>query len=482
MLQKLKENKHYLILFLIALSAFFLLPITGPFQKLSVQFMVSDYFNFAKSMLQGNLLYVDLYDHKGIVLFLLYFIPVLISNTSYLGVFFVEGLVSIGVVLSCWRYCSYRYSKNTALIITSLTVLTLHVSFFQPMLNTEPISLIIVFLLLRYIEDKGYLDYSKRAYILFGFAFSVVFWMKYSLVLTIFPFWLFICIESVKNKKLVMFIKRCFISASVFGIITAFIFGYFAYHNALNTMLNTYFGTIEPEFCLIKGHVIEITLTMLFLLGLFGIVFNWKKYKHEKFFFILFLLVYLLTNCLASGPDAYTCSFMIFFLPMFLPDLLQIQKVKTLVLLLYLCSLVLTWTILYKVQTKQEYTDIEQIAKQYQITNEDILYLCEDAGFGVYFKEGFLYKYQWKPTRVSYDKNEECYEQTMTWLKNKDFPYVLVSKYDWEHEISEEMLESKHPLAMVILMAKENYQPIENISIYQGAIQNELYLCAPVTK
>ena len=479
MLQKCKKNYHYIILGLIALSAFFLLPTTGPFQKLSVQFMVSDYFNFAKSMLQGDLLYVDLYDHKGIILFLLYFIPVLISNTSYYGVFIIEGLISVGVVLACWRYCSYRHNKNTALIATALTIMTLHISFFQPMLNTEPICLIIVFLLLRYIEDKSYLNYSIRAYLLFGLAFSVVFWMKYSLVLTIFPFWLYICMKSVKNKTIGLFIKRCCLSGLVFVGITSCIFGYFAYHNALSAMINTYFGTIEPELCFIKGHIIEITLGMLLMIGLLGIVSNWKNYKHEKFFYVLFVIIYLLTNCVAAGPDAYTCCFVVFFLPMFLPDLWKVKKLNIIASLLFIGTLLLTGCILYKVQTKQDYTDIEKIAKQYEISNEDILYLCEDAGFGIFYEEGFLYKYQWKPTRVAYDKNEECYESTMKWLKNMEFPYILVSKYDWEHDISNEMIESQHPLAMVIITAKEKYEPIETISIYQGAIQNELYLCVP---
>ena len=91
-----------MFLFLLVIFAAILLPSTSPILT-EDKCMINDYFNFAKSMLQGDVLYVDLFDHKGIFLFLLYYIPVLISDTSLVGVFVFEALVSVGIVLSCYK-------------------------------------------------------------------------------------------------------------------------------------------------------------------------------------------------------------------------------------------------------------------------------------------------------------------------------------------------------------------------------------------
>ena len=61
------------------------------------------YFTIGKGMTRGQVVYRDLYDHKGPLLFILYALGAAISDTSFIGVFALEALSLAAAVYAGWR-------------------------------------------------------------------------------------------------------------------------------------------------------------------------------------------------------------------------------------------------------------------------------------------------------------------------------------------------------------------------------------------
>ena len=76
------------------------------------------FFTVGKAMFSGKTVYLDIYEQKGIFLYFLHGIAYLISNTSFLGVYFIEVLS-----FSAFLYITYLTSRLFASKLSSLCVL-----------------------------------------------------------------------------------------------------------------------------------------------------------------------------------------------------------------------------------------------------------------------------------------------------------------------------------------------------------------------
>ena len=465
-----KIQKHHIFLVLLILFAAILLPSTSPIGFHDVKCMTNDYFNFAKSMIQGDRLYVDLFDHKGIVLFLLYYIPVLISDTSLIGVFLFEALISAGITTTCYGYLKNKNkcSKTASLIITFVTVIILKLVFSQTMLNTEPICILIAFLLLRYIDNKEYEKYKKTDYILFGLAFGLLFWMKYPMVIVLFPFWLYICIQSVRGGKTTLFIKRCFISFITVVAMSVPIMWYFLHNNIVEEMFCSYFASLNNMEWVFIGSLLEISIALISVIAIIGMIMTGKTDKTKMFFAISFICIFFLSNI--GGVRAYTASPIIVLLPMYLPDVWKGKYVRpiavgvlALIILLYMPK-----------GLHNNSSKIEELAGKYNITNDNILYLCEDLGFGTYSPDSYREKGQWLPGRITYNNDKEYYERTMKWIEEKEFQYICVTGIDFDAEISNEEYATNN-YAQIIKATQDNYEIVESF-IYNESVPVKYYV------
>lgn len=101
---KAREKKLVFPLCLL-LSAVFLLICTksSPLYPLNDWVDANIYFTIGKGMMRGHVPYLDLYDQKGPVAFLLFGLASLVSGTSFFGVYLLETLAFAGFL-----YASYR--------------------------------------------------------------------------------------------------------------------------------------------------------------------------------------------------------------------------------------------------------------------------------------------------------------------------------------------------------------------------------------
>lgn len=469
---KIKHNTNCIFLILLMLLAFLVLPNTGPFASQSVFHITNDYFNFTKSLLNGQVLYTNLYDHKGLFLFVLYIIPVLISDTSFIGVFLFEGLISAGIVLSCYKFSSYRYGNKIGLILSALVVLILKTAFPSTMLNTEPICIIILFLMLHHMDKESYKNYSIKSYIVFGLLFGVLFWMKYPMIVVLFPFWLFILYYSVKNKNTLLFVRRCFVSFLSFVVFSIPLIIYFIYHNNISKIFDVYFGKVGFEMFsfFTSGSTVEYSAFFIIILSFIGCFCVFKKI--DLYYLISLLFVFFLTN--NAGVRTYTASFLVVLIVLFIPKLFSRKIGKILCFIALPLFLLLNIPIILP-SYNDNYKTIKELSIKYEITNQNILYIGEDVGFGSFSEEPYKLKFQWYPSRIAYEDNDDGYYSILKYAKEKEFEYVAIKSYDYDYTISKDMLKTNR-FANIVFAVQQNYEVIETFE-YNDGCMTPYYLC-----
>jgi hypothetical protein len=104
------------ICFLTAAVFLFLCTKSSPLYPLNEWVDANIYFTIGKGMMHGFVPYLDLYDQKGPVAFVLYGIASLISGTSFFGVYILET-----IALSFFLFAAYRivalYTEKFALVV-----------------------------------------------------------------------------------------------------------------------------------------------------------------------------------------------------------------------------------------------------------------------------------------------------------------------------------------------------------------------------
>ncbi len=203
----------------------------------------------AKCMLRGDVLYKDVYEHKGPILYFIYCIGDILTNKSFIGVYLIE-IVLFSIYLLFTFKILRLYCENylviffmTALIaICSSSVYEirgggqceeLSIPFFA-------ISIYYALLICKANEKKTQYKYST----IIGFCFAMVFWMKYTLTGMYIGFALCILILGIKNKdvKYVLYHALSFLLGTFIGSLPVII--YFTINGGFADLWNVYFYTL----------------------------------------------------------------------------------------------------------------------------------------------------------------------------------------------------------------------------------------------
>ena len=202
------------------------------------------FFTMGKSMFQGKVLYVDLFDQKGPLLFLYYGIASLISYTTFFGVFLIE-VISFSIFLYyAYRLCRLYLKKETSLLtlpIISFLILTLPAfthggsveEFSLPMLMYSLYSMV------KFLKSGD--TKPKRSMIFInGIMAGLIATMKFTLL----GFWfawmasMFFYLLSKKEWKESILDCLIFLSGMAIPIIPWLI--YFGIHHAIGTWIESY--------------------------------------------------------------------------------------------------------------------------------------------------------------------------------------------------------------------------------------------------
>jgi hypothetical protein len=276
----------------------------SPFYHSNEEMDVNVYFTIGKSIFQGKVLYTDLFDHKGPVVYFIYGLGALISSHSFWGVFLLEILAWSLMIFAIYR--TAKFYLNIGFAYLTALLFPFFLSFFMKaggtpeefILAFECISL---YFFVSYFKEKDATIHKPHVMLIHGAMFSLVFFCKFNLAL----FWFFpisgVFLNLLLKKKFRNFAWNLLAFLSGILLVALPIFIYLSINHAFDEFYALYFES-NRKYSAIQsiGESIQLLLlriAMLFtrpfelfilpLLGIFYFPFRYINSKLGKWVFLL---------------------------------------------------------------------------------------------------------------------------------------------------------------------------------------------------
>ncbi len=420
--------------------------------------IVSDYTNFAKAMLDGKVIYRDIIDHKGLYNFLPYLFISFFDRKSmvlYTIMTYAGGILFYITCLCYMNTFSDNYRRN--IIISGLTSVLisciLSVCSPAPFYSPDTFMLCVVLFLFHYIQTGAYKRVDYRVWFVLGLFVGLNLWTKYSLLAIYGPFYCYIISRLWSQDRQKLFKAHIF---GVCGVVTVTIpvMIYCGVYSLYADMFHNYFQLIS-----VRDVMLPFVFFSLLVLFLYGLVYICVCKDEEKTFLVICSLVYL-GNVLASS--ALYVPYSTFICCALIPVVAsaRLSKCHAIIskcILIAVCALFVGANIEAFVAYDKDMYHNADIAKQYDITNDDIIYLCtEDLGFGDY-SEGGTYRYQWMPGKVRYSSiGRQIFDYQLRKIRNHEVDFVAYDIRNLEMfadvDVSAELVSNKYKMVEKLLI------------------------------
>lgn len=201
----------------------------------------------ARELLQGDVLYRDIFEVKGPYLYALYVLGLLISRETLWGVYLIEGLLFSVYLFIAYKIASlFVKSVPLCFLITAITgVISTTTDAMDGGGQCEelllPVFSMIIYVTIKYFKDT----YPKRIpaskVLLVAIGFTIIFWMKYTLAGLVLGLMLYLIVIQIQDKTIqnISYYAGLFLIGIVLGTLPIII--YFTYHNAWNFLWDAYF-------------------------------------------------------------------------------------------------------------------------------------------------------------------------------------------------------------------------------------------------
>lgn len=307
---KLIKKNYKIICFCLLISIIVLLftSCNSPLYPYNFAPDVNIYFTIGRGWLNGLIPYKDLFDQKGPLVYFIFMIAAIISQTSFIGIYILEVLsMTIFLFYAHKTICLFIDKKNSLFILPILSTLICTTYAFTSGSTAEeftlPLFMISIYYLIRYFKEE---DLSYKHYFINGLIAGLIFTIKFNLIFFWFGFMAFIFIDLIIKKE----IKKAFKAGLIFvaGMLIPFIlfniyflivggikdfyyayfyFNLFTYGNTMSIFAK--FQTSINNFiynCLTNGLII-LTLYITFLCFIQNMEI---KTKYKAAFYIIFIL------------------------------------------------------------------------------------------------------------------------------------------------------------------------------------------------
>lgn len=201
------------------------------------------YFTVGRALLKGKILYRDIFDHKGPLLYFLHSAASLISDNSFLGVWILEiicaslfGIISLKTVR---LFVSCKY--DTAAIVIGEALIYAENCLGHGDSAEElclPAIAYILYLSCKFVLDK---KIKAKEYCLLGVAVFFAFWIKYTLVSILAGAFVVLTVYAVRKGKAGQLFKGMGLAIGMFCVLTIPILIYFAANDSMKDLINVYF-------------------------------------------------------------------------------------------------------------------------------------------------------------------------------------------------------------------------------------------------
>lgn len=240
---KKKSQIDLLYCFLLAVSFLLICSKSSPLYPMNDWVDVNFIFTIGKSLNNGTILYKEVFDHKGPLLYFLNAFAAWISDTSYLGIWLLEIISITGFFFFSIKCVRLFTEKDTFLyvLLPLYALLVLTTDAFAHGGSTEELCLLpltySLYYFLKILNDK---EIEQIEHFLVGACVGFVFWTKYTILGMYIGAYLTLLIHVIIKKDIKKFLNMLKNFAG-FLIVTACIFIYFIANSALYDLWDVYF-------------------------------------------------------------------------------------------------------------------------------------------------------------------------------------------------------------------------------------------------
>lgn len=245
-MSKTNENK-FMVIYSLCIAAIFLFICTksSPLYPINDWVDSNAFFTMGKGMMNGKVLYRDLFEQKGPLLYFIHGLAYLISNDIFLGVYIFEVIFFTIFLFFCSKIINLYYDKKYSYIVLPIiSAIVLNLINFSHGDSAEefviPMLIISLYYLLKYFKYDYPNPINSKIILLNGFLAGCVLWIKYSLLGFWFGWMMMIFISSIINKKFIEGIKGCFIFFIGMFLATIPWIIYFGINGAIRDWINAY--------------------------------------------------------------------------------------------------------------------------------------------------------------------------------------------------------------------------------------------------
>lgn len=203
------------------------------------------YFTIGKGVLAGKVPFVDLYDQKGPLVYFLYAIAALISDTSFIGVYVLEALSFATFLYFSYKLVGLYVEDNAFLAVPVLGALVLSAMSISHGGSLEEFCLApfmySLYRLMRYFRTEAADGMPYEDVLLNGALAGCILWCKFNLLAFYLAWMAMLFFAEVAQKRT----RRAFVSCAVFLGGMAMpglpILAYFILNNGLGALIACYF-------------------------------------------------------------------------------------------------------------------------------------------------------------------------------------------------------------------------------------------------
>lgn len=258
------------------------------------------YFGYAMS--KGKIMYTDIFDHKGPMIFILNWLGVIMNNPWTKGIYIIE-------LASIFIYYLFSYKTTRLWISKTLSLLLLLpqgimlMDFLESGNLTEEFALpfigLSLYIFARYFTGKNVVSFEI---ILLGISCAIVFSLRANMVIAWLVFCLTIFIEKIwskKYKELMMYVLQfsigliiVFLPISVYlimnGAFEAAFFQSILFNMTYLDQSSNGFDVFRTMYDLLNNHFVILTNTFFAA----STLLKWKSFSHKEKLFSIAIIVF----------------------------------------------------------------------------------------------------------------------------------------------------------------------------------------------
>ncbi|MBQ6587550.1 MAG: glycosyltransferase family 39 protein [Butyrivibrio sp.] len=278
------------------------------------------YFNVGRGILHGKVPYRDMIDQKGPIIFFVYALGELVSETSFIGIYIIEAVCATIFAFFALKTVSLFYDTKSYELSLAFMMAAIVYSCFSNRHGGGPEEMSVcifgylLYLLARYLEQDVFPNTIETVFL--GLGAGMLFWTKYNLCAIFISSFVFVIIHAIKRNELQLVWKAFALVLLGVILVTIPIVGYFAANDSITIFFKTYFYDNIFLYRSEKGLWVNLllglnslvqkrnalTLAML-ILGLGWMIKN-KRYMLLTYFVVSFVFSFVIFN--AGYPQKYS--------------------------------------------------------------------------------------------------------------------------------------------------------------------------------